>query len=212
MATILRTLSYKYQWLYNGISKLAAIGVGGESRFRNLPLKGLEIKPETKILDLCCGAAQSTRILAQYSSNVTGLDISPVALERAASVVPNAKFIEASAQNIPLADNSFDLIHTSVALHEMNSSELDLIFQEVYRILKPEGIFTFIDFHQPTNWLFWPPLAIFLWLFETKTAWDLISVNLVSKCESVGFKLYKQNLYVGSTLQVVQLKKHSGKT
>ena len=207
MATIFRTLSYKYQWLYNGISKLAAISVGGESRFRHLPLVGLEIKSNTKVLDLCCGAGQTTAILSQYSSDVTGLDISPVALTRAASRVPHAKLIEAQAQDMPLLDNSFDLIHTSVALHEMNLLELESIFKEVYRILKPGGIFTFVDFHQPTNWLFWPPLAIFLWLFETETAWKLIFMNLVEMSESVGFKLYKQNLYAGASLQVVQLQK-----
>ncbi|MGF1674461.1 MAG: SAM-dependent methyltransferase, partial [Rivularia sp. (in: cyanobacteria)] len=43
MATILRDLSYRYQWFYDGISRLAAFSVGGESRFRQLALQGLTI-------------------------------------------------------------------------------------------------------------------------------------------------------------------------
>ncbi|AKV71202.1 SAM-dependent methyltransferase [Microcystis panniformis FACHB-1757] len=42
LATILRPLSYQYQWLYDGISRLAALAVGGETRFRQLALEGLK--------------------------------------------------------------------------------------------------------------------------------------------------------------------------
>ena len=97
MATILRTWSYQYQWLYDGISRLAAISVGGEARFHQLPLQGLKIKPETKVLDLCCGSGQATKFLVKSSNNVTGLDISLVSLERAKTNVPQASYVEAPA-------------------------------------------------------------------------------------------------------------------
>ncbi len=61
MATILRTWSYKYQWLYDGISRLTALSVGGEARFHQLPLQGLKISSGTKVLDLCCGSGQATK-------------------------------------------------------------------------------------------------------------------------------------------------------
>ena len=53
MATILRTWSYQYQWLYDGISRVAALGIGGEQRFRHLALQGLDLNKDTKVLDLC---------------------------------------------------------------------------------------------------------------------------------------------------------------
>jgi len=59
--TILRDWSYRYQWLYDLISRLAALSVGGEARFRQLAL-GLTINP-TKVLDLCCGSGQATQVL-----------------------------------------------------------------------------------------------------------------------------------------------------
>ncbi len=207
MATILRTLSYKYQWFYDGISNLAALAVGGENRFRNLALEQLPIDKNTEVLDLCCGAGQTTEILAQYSDRVTGLDASPVALTRAERNVPNAKYIEGLAQNMPLESERFDLVHSSVALHEMNPDELQQIFQEVYRVLKPGGVFAFIDFHKPTNGLFWPPLALFMWLFETQTAWQLLQTDLLAKLEETGFKIVRHKLYVGGSLQVAQAKK-----
>lgn len=207
MATFLRPLSYQYQWLYDTISRLAALSVGGEKRFRTLALEGLKIQKNTEVLDLCCGAGQTTKILVQFSDRVTGLDISPVALAKATSNVPQANYVEGEAQNMPLEDNRFDLVHTSVALHEMTPQELERILREVYRVLKPGGIFTLVDFHRPTNWLFWPPLATFMWLFETQTAWQLLKTNLSQKLTEIGFEVLRHNLYAGGSLQVVQVKK-----
>lgn len=212
MATILRDWSYKYQWLYDGISRLAALTVGGESNFRQLALQRLTIKQNTEVLDLCCGSGQATNFLVQHSQNVTGLDASPLSINRAKKNVPSAKYVEAFAEDMPFSNNQFDLVHTSAALHEMNSEQLKQIIQEVYRVLKPGGIFTFVDFHSPTNLLFWPGLAIFFWLFETETCWNFINTNLFDLLKEVGFNLVdselnKPVLYVGGSLQVVQVKK-----
>jgi ubiquinone/menaquinone biosynthesis C-methylase UbiE len=73
MAAFLRPLSYKYQWFYDSISRLAALGVGGEKRFCRLALPGLSIAPDTKILDLCCGVGQTIRFLRQSSHLETNL-------------------------------------------------------------------------------------------------------------------------------------------
>jgi len=207
MATFLRPLSYKYQWLYDTISRLAAIPVGGEKKFRELALLDLPITKESKILDLCCGAGQTTKFLVNYSTNVTGLDISPLSLEKAKKNVPQAKYIEGCAQKMPLPDQYFDIVHTSVALHEMTTDELEAIFAEVYRVLKPEGIFTFIDLHKPHNPLFIPGIFAFMWLFETDTAWQLLKTDLSVKLIDSGFSILKQKLYAGGSLQVIQAKK-----
>jgi len=207
MATILRDWSYRYQWLYDAIARLAALSVGGEGRFRQLALQGLTIHPETKILDLCCGSGQATDLLVQYSQDVTGLDASPLSLKRAQQNVPQAKYVEAFAENMPFSDNLFDLVHTSVALHEMAPSQLRQILKEVYRVLKPEGIFALVDFHPPTNWLFWPGLSLFLVLFETETAWQLLKTDLVSVLEEMGFRLRDRSFHAGGSLQVIQMQK-----
>ena len=207
MATFLRTLSYQYQWLYDGISRTAALSVGGEQRFRQLALENLEISKSTEVLDLCCGAGQTTRFLVQYSDRVTGLDISPVAIERAKKNVPQANYVEGLAQRMPLDDNQFDLVHTSSALHEMTPKELEQILQEVYRVLKPGGIFTLVDFHPPTNPLYWVPVSIFMVLFETETAWKLLKRDLTSLLTNQNFEIIKKSLYAGGSLQVIQAKK-----
>ncbi len=207
MATFLRTLSYKYQWLYDGISRAAALSVGGEKRFRQLALEKLEIAKNSQVLDLCCGAGQTTRFLVQYSDRVTGLDISPVAIARAKKNVPQAQYVEGLAQKIPLEGDRFDLVHTSSALHEMTSAELQQIIQEVYRVLKPGGIFTLIDFHPPTNPFYWLPVSIFMTLFETETAWQLLKTDLIALLTEQNFEIVQKSLYAGGSLQAIQAKK-----
>ncbi len=217
MATILRSLSYRYQWLYDIISRLAALSVGGESRFRRLALEGLDIHSSTKILDLCCGSGQATEVLVQHSENVVGLDASPLSLKRAKNNVPTAEYVEAFAEKMPFADDEFDLVHTSAALHEMNSVQLKQILEEVYRVLKPGGIFTFVDFHRPNTVLFWPGIALFLGLFETETAWQLLNTDLMALLSEVGFEANlstettsdfpRKRLYAGGSLQVIQVQK-----
>jgi demethylmenaquinone methyltransferase/2-methoxy-6-polyprenyl-1,4-benzoquinol methylase len=208
MGTILRTWSYQYQWLYDGISNVAAIAVGGASRFRRLALLGLSIDRHTKILDLCCGSGQVTGILLEYSDDVTGLDVSPLSLSRAQRNVPQAKYVEALAEEMPFGDAQFELVHTSAAMHEMTRSQLQQIFAQVYRVLKPGGIFTFVDFHRPTNPLFIPGLTIFFWLFETESAWQLIATDLVQMLQEAGFSIdTTPSLHAGGSLQVIQARK-----
>ena len=207
MATILRNWSYQYQWLYDGISHLAALGVGGEARFRRLALQGLTISSDTKILDLCCGSGQATQVLVEYSQQVTGLDASPLSLKRARRNVPQAEYVEAFAEDMPFADNSFDFVHTSVAMHEMSPQQLLKILNQVYRVLKPGGVLALVDFHPPTNPLFWPGIALFLVLFETETAWQLLQTDLLKLLEEIGFRESKQVLYAGGSLQVIQVRK-----
>lgn len=207
MATILRDWSYRYQWLYDGISRLAALSLGGEARFRQLALQGLTIHSDTQVLDLCCGSGQTTQFLVKFSQNVTGLDASPKSLQRARQNVPSASYVEAFAEAMPFADNLFDVVHTSVALHEMQPQQLRKIINEVYRVLKPGGVFTLVDFHAPTNPIFWPGVSVFLLLFETETAWQLLKTDLAKLLTESGFEASQPTLYAGGSLQVIQAKK-----
>ncbi len=204
MATILRDLSYRYQWLYDAIAGVATLAVGGEARFRQLALQSLAINRETKVLDLCCGSGQTTQFLVKYSKNVTGLDASPLSLKRARQNVPQAEYVEAFAERMSFPDEHFDLVHSSAAMHEMEPEQLRQILQEVYRVLKPGGVFAMIDFHRPRNPIFWPGLAVFLWLFETETSWQLLETDLAALLSQVGFSRCDRALYAGGSLQVIQ--------
>ncbi|MDX2255954.1 MAG: methyltransferase domain-containing protein [Pseudanabaenaceae cyanobacterium bins.39] len=209
MTTILRDWSYRYQWFYDTVSAIAALSVGGEQKLRRIYLKDLSINPDAKVLDLCCGAGQATAELVKHYQNVTGLDASPIAIRRAQQNVPQAKYVEAFAENMPFSDRSFDLVITSTAMHEMEFSQLQSIIQEVHRILTPNGKFIIVDFHRPTNPIFWPAIATFLWLFETHTAWQLLQTDLPQLLTHNGLMPESCQLYAGGSLQVLTATKPS---
>jgi len=180
---------------------------GWRVKFRQLALRDLDLAADAKVLDLCCGAGQATQLLVQKFSQVTGLDASPFAIARAKQRVPQATYIQGWAEEMPLATAEFDLVVTSTAMHEMTTSQLHQIFGEVSRVLKVGGKFVIVDFHQPTNPLFVLPVAMFLWLFETETAWALLQTDLPQMAVELGLNLEIQRLYAGGSLQVLQFAK-----
>ncbi len=115
--------------------------------------------------------------------------------------------MEAFAEKMPFSDRSFDLVITNTAMHEMESEQLQQIIQEVHRILTPEGQFIIVDFHRPTNPLFWLPISTFLWLFETETAWQLLKTDLPQLLSKSGLKIESCQLYAGGSLQVLRSRK-----
>ncbi|MEM1366523.1 MAG: methyltransferase domain-containing protein [Cyanobacteria bacterium P01_H01_bin.15] len=210
MATILRNLSYRFPWLYDGISAIAAVSVGGTRRLRTLPLAQLKLPPNSHGLDLCCGGGQVTAHLVKICDRVTALDCAQVALERATARVSNAEFVLGLAEELPFADHTFDLVQTSLALHEMTAEQRQQTFRQVWRVLKPGGIFTFIDFHPPQNPLFWPPLILFLWLFETEAAWGMLRQDFIKQLTNLEFQNPAQSLVAGGSLQVIRAQKPVG--
>ncbi|WNC60544.1 methyltransferase domain-containing protein [Thermosynechococcus sp. QS41] len=207
MATILRTWSYQYPWLYDTISALAAITVGGSDRLHRLAWQDLDLPRSAVVLDLCCAHGIVTQALTQAFDQVTGLDASPKAIARARQCVPQATYVEAFAEKMPFADATFDLVHTSMALHEMTAEQLRAIVAEVWRVLKPGGWFALIDFHRPQVPLFWPGMALFFWLFETETAWQLLQTDLAEQLRLQGFTVERQTYHLGRSLQVLHARK-----
>jgi ubiquinone/menaquinone biosynthesis C-methylase UbiE len=204
VATIFREWSHRYRWFHSGVSWLTTLSVGGKGKFRRLALEGLEITSDMHVLDLCCGDGQTTRLLVARSANVVGLDASQAAIEQAMQNAPAAKYVQGWAEAMPFGNERFDLVHASVALHEMRPVQLWRVLQEVHRILKPGGTFTFVDFHAPFNWLHILRLDLYLFLFENDTAWQFIKTDLIDLLARVGFQSSDQHLRASGSLQVVQ--------
>lgn len=86
--------------------------------------------------------------LAKVSHSVIAVDVSTEMLRIAQSKarqegLNNLLFIKGEMQNIPLMDESVDMVFTNMALHHVDKPIKGL--QEMYRILKPGGRITIID-------------------------------------------------------------------
>ena len=85
MATFLRPLAYRYRWIYDSVTAVSSLSVGGVQRLRSLGLESLQqrLKPGAAVLDLCCGVGGKTTHISSLMKN-QGLI---VALDRARSKI-----------------------------------------------------------------------------------------------------------------------------
>ena len=94
------------------------------------------------VLDFGCGSGENTLLLAKRGAKPLGLDISAALIGvarrrlRINGVSDNIPFIVASASQIPLHDESVDVVFGIAILHHL---DLKATAQEVRRILKPGG-------------------------------------------------------------------------
>ncbi len=106
-----------------------------------------------KFLDFGCGDGNSSVYFRKYfpSAAYIGFDISEKSIEVAKNRgIPNATFSHFDGTNIPLEDNSIDIIFTACVFHHINFDKHDEIMNEIYRVLKPNGKFYIFE-HNPWN-------------------------------------------------------------
>lgn len=94
------------------------------------------------VLDLGCGCGiPVARWLSRRGHAVTGVDLSPVQIERARKLVPEAKFLCADFTKLDLPDASFDAVVSFYAVIHVPLEEQPALFRAVHRWLKPGGWF-----------------------------------------------------------------------
>jgi ubiquinone/menaquinone biosynthesis C-methylase UbiE len=97
------------------------------------------------ILELGCGAARWSIALAQKGARPVGLDFSSKQLQHARGLMQEAgvdfPLIEASAEDVPLPDTSFDIVFCDWGA--MTFCDPQRTVPEAARLLRPGGLFTF---------------------------------------------------------------------
>jgi SAM-dependent methyltransferase len=108
------------------------------------------------VLELGCGAAEWSRALARAGARVTGLDNSEARLAHARLAVEqegvDVRLVHASAESIPLADASFDVVLADWGAPTF--SDPYRFVPEVARVLRPGGLFAFSG-ATPWAWIGW---------------------------------------------------------
>jgi len=99
---------------------------------------------EKSVIDLGCGYGWFCRVARERgATQVTGVDISEKMLARAAELTDDAviHYQRSSLESLVLAENSLDLVYSSLALHYL--PELNTLFAKIQHALKPGGSFVF---------------------------------------------------------------------
>jgi SAM-dependent methyltransferase len=104
----------------------------------------LGLKPELKgkdILDVGCGNGWLLSKYAAFGLNTTGVDLTMRAIEISSTRFRNGnlkgRFINASAEALPFADNRFDIATSLGVIHHTPKTELAA--KELIRVCKPGG-------------------------------------------------------------------------
>jgi len=119
------------------------------------------MRPETRILDLCCGTGDMTLALSRQkrksSAKIFGADFSHAMLQRALlkSSSKNGKgedpaqprWIEADALTLPFPKEHFDLVTSAFGFR--NLADYDAGLGEILRVLRPGGECGILDFGEP---------------------------------------------------------------
>jgi ubiquinone/menaquinone biosynthesis C-methylase UbiE len=95
-------------------------------------------------LELGCGGAEKTRDIATSGVNrrITALEVDGIAHQKNLQIsdLPNVKFVLSGAQEIPLGDESVDIVMMFKSLHHVPMELMETSLREIRRVLKPGGL------------------------------------------------------------------------
>ncbi len=97
------------------------------------------LEPGTAVLDLGCGCGVPEAQILAEQFQVTGVDISPVQIERAQALVPNGCFLCADMTAIDFPDESFAAIVSFYAIIHVPLAEQPTLLANMVRWLQPDG-------------------------------------------------------------------------
>lgn len=103
----------------------------------------VDLPTHPRIVELGCGAAHLSRKLLQRhpGCTVTGLEVDKRQMAKnLASPADRLTFVNAGAQTIPCADQSFDLALMLKSLHHVPLDLIDTALAEAHRVLRPQGL------------------------------------------------------------------------
>ncbi|GAB0492113.1 hypothetical protein MMPV_003372 [Pyropia vietnamensis] len=189
-------------------------GLGGDVFLRTNFIRILRehVDPATvrRVVDLGCSTGLSTFALADAFpvANITGVDLSPHMLavaryrateraagggdgngrdggDDAAASVARLTFLHRRAEDTRLPTGGADLVTLSLVAHELPATALADIVTEAARLLRPGGVFAFMD-ADPSAWATVPP-AIFV-LFASTEPWvgEYVRVDVPAVLRAAG--------------------------
>ena len=146
---------------YDIMNDLMSLGI--HRLWKRFTLELASVRAGQKVLDIAGGtgdlAAKFARQVGQEGM-VTLADINQAMLEKGRDrfmnkgLVNNINYVQANAEDLPFADNSFDVITMAFGLRNVSRKEKAL--QSIYRVLVPGGKALILEFSKPTSALLQP--------------------------------------------------------
>lgn len=171
------------------------------------------LAPGSKVLELGCGCGVPVAQILSENFAVTGIDISPVQIERARKLVTPAEFVCADMTEVDFAPESFAAIVSIYAIIHVPLDEQPALLAKLFDWLQPEGyLLTIVGNSAGTgteqNWLDVPGATMFWSHADAKTYESWLT--------QLGFKLHWSKLIPegddGGGHQLILARKSKGKS
>ena len=139
---------------YDGLNHGLSLNI--DRRWRRKTVAAMA--PAPHVLDVAIGTADLTiaMLRAGKAEQVTGIDLSDQMMAIGKKKITNHKlqttnvrFVHGNAQSMPFEDSTFDGVTCAFGCRNFN--DLDAGLREMYRVLKPGGQVTILEFSYPTN-------------------------------------------------------------
>ena len=103
--------------------------------------------PATRVLDVGCGTGNYAATVTKATGcRVSGVDPSQRMLDRARDAAPWESLVQGSAESLPFASDSFDVVMSTDVIHHIG--DRNAYFSQVAKVLRPSGhIVTVTDSH-----------------------------------------------------------------
>jgi demethylmenaquinone methyltransferase/2-methoxy-6-polyprenyl-1,4-benzoquinol methylase len=139
---------------YDGLNRVISFGI--DIKWRNNVVKIVKKSNPLNILDIATGTGDLAISLSKTNATkIVGLDISEGMLSVGRNKIAKQnlsnkiEMVFGDSENIPFNDNYFDAI--TVAFGVRNFENLEKGLKEIYRVLKPGGVFVVLETSVPTK-------------------------------------------------------------
>ena len=144
---------------YDGANQRISAGQHLRWKRAALGMFSHDLPESPSVLDVGCGTGDMLLLLRERLplADMTGLDFSPNMLKVAEEKCRNdraIRLIRGNATALPFPDASFDGVMMSFALR--NTRDYDTVLQEIFRVLKHDGVLLVMDSFVPENPLIRP--------------------------------------------------------
>ncbi len=188
---------------YDGLNHLLSLGI--DRCWRRQAVGSMQ--PVDHVLDVAVGTGDLALLLLRRgkAQHVTGIDLSTemmrIGAEKARRAGREIRFMEANAQEMPFPDASFDAVTCAYGVR--NFADLDAGLSEMYRVLRPGGELTILEFGYPRqkwvrrayDWYFstWLPMIGRLFSRD-KTAYTYLNQSVRHFCYADDFLEHLKNV------------------